>query len=314
MGEPLKITTPVVVLAIATLSIQANAQPGAVAAFLKARGAEDAGLRLIARSPNPAIVPVSFYEKENAVPSCGVLIVPPHGGKPHYIDIVGSEPHVDFPACMGMPSITAFRLQGKNYVMVEYYSRETREDTYRAFHYLVEDGAAGFVTDEKIYKGMSGENAVLRRSEFGSARPLDGIKEARAAAMKTSFPQWHFVERDFIADSTSSFATFEDRKARTCLFAAEAGARPVSVSLSDVTADTRCAGVLASSRLTSPAATYYLALARTDTGRQRVGIVSVARDGSIRIEKELADTLNRAEATRDIKTAKAALSARLTRQ
>jgi hypothetical protein len=81
-----------------------------------------------------------------------------------------------------------------------------------------------------------------------------------------------------------------------------------------VTGDTRCAGVLASSRLTTPAATYYLALVKTDTGRQRVGIVSIARDGSIRVEKELSDTLNRAEATRDIKTAKAALAARLTRQ
>ena len=310
----MKIVTQLIVLALAALGPQAAAQQVNVAAFLKERGADDAGLRLIARSPDPAIIPISLYEKDNSVPSCGVLIVPPHGGKPRYIDIVGSEPHVDFPACMGMPSITAFRLQGRNYVMVEYYSRETREDTYRAFHYLVEDSVAGFVTDEKIFKGMSGEWEVLRRSEFGSAHPLEGIKQARGAAMKISFPQWRFVERDFIADGTSSFATFEDPKSHACLFAAEAGAKPVSASLPDITGDTRCAGVLASSRLTTPAATYYLALVKTETGRQRVGIASVARDGSIRIEKELSDTLNRAEATRDIKTAKAALTARLTRQ
>jgi hypothetical protein len=310
----MNIVTRLIALGLAAIGVPAAAQSADVATFLKARGAEDAGLRLIARSPNPAIVPVSFYEKENSVPSCGVLVTPPHGGKPRYVDIVGSEPHVDFPACMGMPSITAFRLQGRNYVMIEYYTRETREETYRAFHYLVEDSGAGFVTDEKIYKGMSGEDAVLRPSEFGSARPLEGIKEARAAAMKTSFPQRRFVKRDFIADSTSSFATFEDGKSHACFLAAEAGARPVSASLSDVTGDTRCAGVLASSRLTTPAATYYLALVKTDTGRQRVGIVSIARDGGIKIEKELSDTLNRAEATRDIKTAKAALAARLTRQ
>jgi hypothetical protein len=70
----------------------------------------------------------------------------------------------------------------------------------------------------------------------------------------------------------------------------------------------------ASSRLQTQGVTYSLALAKADSGRQRVGIVSVARDGNIRIEKELSDTLDRAEATRDIKTAKAALSARLTRQ
>jgi hypothetical protein len=198
--------------------------------------------------------------------------------------------------------------------MVEYYSRETRGETTREFHYLVEDSDAGFVTDEKIYKGMSGLYAVMRRSELASARPLEGIKDARAAAMKTSFPQWRFLERDFIADSTSSFATFEDIKSHACFFAAESGARPVSVSFADVATDTRCAGVLASSRLRTQAATYYLALVKADTGRQRVVIVSVARDGKIKIEKELADALNHAEATRDIKTAEAALSARLTRQ
>jgi hypothetical protein len=161
---------------------------------------------------------------------------------------------------------------------------------------------------------MSGQDAVMPRSEYGSARPLEGIKQARASAMKTSFPQWRFVERDFIADGTSSFATFEDGKSHVCLFAAEAGARPVSASLPEVTGDARCAGVLASSRLTTPATTYYLALVKTDTGLQRVGIVSVARDGNIRIERELADALNRAEATRDIRTAKAALAARINRQ
>jgi hypothetical protein len=192
--------------------------------------------------------------------------------------------------------------------------RETRDETYRGFHYLVEDNGAGFVTDEKIDGRMSGADPVLRRAETGFAHPLDGIRQARASAMKTSFPQWRFLERDFIADSTSSFATFEDSKSHACLFAAEAGARSVSASLTEVTGDARCDGVLASSRLTTPAATYYLALAKTDAGQQRVGIVSVARDGNIRIEKALADTVNRAGTTRDIKTAKAALAAHLNRR
>jgi hypothetical protein len=310
----IKFAARVIGLTIATLVIQAAAQPMDVATFLKERGAEHARLRLIARSPNPAIVPVSLYEKDNSVPSCGVLIVPLRGDKPRYIEIVGSEPHVDFPACVGMPSITSFRLQGRNYVMVEYLSRETRDETTREFHYLVEDTNAGFVTDKKIYEGMSGEYAALRRSELGTARPLEGIKQARAAVMKTSFPQWRFLDRDFIADNTSSFATFEDSKSHACYFAVEAGEKPVTASLAYTAADTRCTGVLASSRLATPAATYYLALVKADTGRQLVGIASVAKDGSVRIEKDLADDLNRAEATRDIKTAKTALAARLTRQ
>jgi hypothetical protein len=285
-----------------------------VKAFLKERGAENADLHLIARSPNPAIVPVSFYEKDNAVPSCGVLIAPPRGGKPRYVGIVGSEPDIGFPACIGIPSMTAFRLRGRHYVMVEYQSHETRDEISHGFVYLVEDARAGFVEDHGLDPALPRKIATVPRAQLGSARPLEGIKQARAAAMKLAFPQWRFLDRDFIADTGASFATFENKTSRTCMVAAEAGAAPVSANIADGTAAARCAGVLASTRLATPATTYYLALAGTDTGRQRVGILSIATDGSIRVEQALADALNRAEATRDIKTAKAALAAQLTRQ
>lgn len=301
-------------LAVATLAVPAVAQAVDVDAFLKERGAKHADFGPIARSPNPAIVPVSFYEKGNLVPSCGVLIASPHGGKPRYVDIVGSEPDVGFPICIGLPSITAFRLQGRNYVMIEYQSHETRDEISRGFTYLVEDRHAGFVEDNDLERATPHEDATAPRAQLGSARPLEGIKQARAAAMKLAFPQWHFLDRDFIADTGASFATFDNKASQACMVAAEAGAAPVSANISDGTAAARCAGILASTRLATPAATYYLALARTDTDRQRVGILSIATDGSIRVEQALADTLNRAEATRDIKTAKAALAARLTRQ
>lgn len=307
MKQPARI----IVLAIAALGIRATAQPIDVAAFLKERGAEDAGLRMLARSPNPAVTLVSLYEKDNTTPSCGVLIAAPHAAKPRYVAIVGSEPDAGFPMCVGMPSITPFRLQGRNYLMIEYLSRETSDETWREFLYLVDEPGAGFVTDDTIGRGMPPSNGESSRSVLGASRPLEGIRLARAAAMKRSFPQWRFVDRDFIADGASSFATFEDGKAHACHAAVEAGDKPVPVDLADVTGAGRCAGVLAASRLTTPSATYYLALIKSDTGRQLVGIASVAADGRIKVEKTLSEDLNRAGATRDVKTAKAALAARL---
>lgn len=300
--------------AIAALAVPATAHAIDVKAFLKDRGAEDANLRQVARSPNPAIIPVSLYETNNSVPGCGVLIASPHGGKPRYLDIVSPAPGDDLPACVGLPSITTFRLRSRNYVMVEYQSRDTRDETLRGFVYLVEDANAGFVRDDSVGRAAPRDIATVPRAQLGSARPLEGIKQARAAAMKLAFPQWHFLDRDFIADSGASFATFDNKASQACMAAAEAGAAPVSTTISDGTTATRCAGILASTRLATPAATYYLALAKTDTGRQRVGILSIATDGSIHVEQALADTLNRAEATRDITTAKAALAAHLTRQ
>lgn len=299
------------VLSVATFGMAAAAQSTDVATFLKQRCAEDAGLRLMARSPIAAVTPISLFEKDSSVPSCGILVAVPHADKPRYIELIGAEPGVDFPQCVGISSITLFRLQGQNYVMVEYSYRDTREDTYRGFRYLVEAAGAGFVSDEKIYKGIQAKASRVAHSAADPTRTLEGIQQARAVAMKASFPQWRFLERDFIADSASSFATFEDGKSHGCFFAVEAGAKPVSENLLDMTGDTRCAGVLASSRLATPVATYYLALVKADTGRHSIGIVSVAADGSIRIEKQLSDDLNRADATRDMKTAKAALTAHL---
>jgi hypothetical protein len=71
--------------------------------------------------------------------------------------------------------------------------------------------------------------------------------------------------------------------------------------------------VPAATRLNTPAATYYLAMFKADNGRQLVGIASAATDGAVKVEKELSAEINRGGATRDIKSAKAALSARLPR-
>lgn len=98
---------------------------------------------------------------------------------------------------------------------------------------------------------------------------------------------------------------------------AEDGKDPVfasqlmSADLAGLTAAGRCAGVLAASRLTTPSATYYLALIKSGTGRQFVAIASVSANGNLKIEKTFSEDLNRADATRDVKTAKAALASRL---
>jgi hypothetical protein len=44
-------------------------------------------------------------------------------------------------------AITPFKLQNKEYIVIAYLSRETREDVDRHFHYLVRSEAQGFVTD-----------------------------------------------------------------------------------------------------------------------------------------------------------------------
>lgn len=298
----MKITTGFLALAIATFSMQATAQSVNVAAFLKERGAEPAELRQLARSPSPAVVPVAFFDKDGMAPSCGVLVATPRAATPRYIDILNADSGSNFPQCVGIPSIRAFRLQGRHYLAIEYLDRDTRDDTYRRFHYVYDDPAQGFVEDKML-------NDDVPSSDI--AQTADGVKLARAAVMRKTFPRWKFLYRDFIADGTSAFATFEDGKRHACHFALEAGAMPVTADLADVASTTRCAGVLATSRLATPAGTYYLSMFESEAGKHMVAIASVANDGAIRIEKDLSSSINRTGATGDIKAAKLALSQRV---
>jgi hypothetical protein len=298
----MKITTRFLALAIATFSIQAAAQSMNAAAFLKERGAESAALRQLARSPNPAVVPVAFYEKDGMAPSCGLLVAVPHAAKPRYIDILDAGSGSTFPQCVAIPSIRAFRLQDRQYLAIEYLDQDTRDDTYRYFHYVYDDPAQGFVEDKML-------NDTVPSSDFRKA--ADGVKLARAALMRKTFPQWRFLERDFIAGDTSSFATFEDGKKHTCHLAMEAGTRPLSANLAEVASTIGCAGVLAATRLPTPAATYYISLFRSDAGKQLVAIASIANDGTLKVEKDLSAAINGAGATGDIRAARTALSQRL---
>ncbi len=298
----MKITTLFLALAIAPFSLQAAAQSVNIAAFLKERGAERAELRQLARSPNPAVVPVAFYDKDGNAPTCGLLVAVPHAAKPRYIDMLDADGGMTFPQCVAIPSIKAFRLQNRRYLAVEYLDRDTRDDTYRYFHYVYDDPAQGFVEDRML-------NDEVPLSDF--RKEADGIKLARAAMMRKTFPQWRFLERDFIAGDTSSFATFEDGHAHACHLAMEAGAKPLSANLAEVASATGCAGVLAATKLAAPAATYYIAMFRSDAGKQLIAIASIANDGALKVEKGLSADINGAGATGDIRAARTALSQRL---
>jgi hypothetical protein len=76
----------------------------------------------------------------------------------------------------------------------------------------------------------------------------------------------------------------------------------------DFAAGSQCAGVLASSRFEKSGIIYYIALLKLSSGNQLATITSVSPTGEIHVEKELAERINRANATKDIKSVKAALT------
>jgi hypothetical protein len=333
--------------AIAALAVQPAAQAAGVEAHMKERGAKDADLPLGARSSNRAIAPVSpdeknthddvaklvarrgakisdvrplasppgseiipaiYYEKGTTVQSCGLVIKTRGKQDPSFVELLSPESGLDFPQCLNITSIVPFKLANRNYVSVEYISRETRNENYRSFHYLYRDETGDFIVDRTLTNVVPSLDTTIAEAMPTPAKRLDGIRGARLAYLTAAFPQWQIERRDFISDANSSFAVFEDKKNNQCHLAVEAGGRPLAASSEEYTHDEKCIGVLASSRLVRPTITYYLELFKTGPNKQRVGIMSATPEAVIRIEKSLSDEINRAGAPKDVKTARAALA------
>jgi hypothetical protein len=261
----------------------------------------------LAVSPDRDLAPVIYYEKGNSVPSCGLVTLSPQKNTTDFIELVGSEPKVNFPQCLNITSITPFKLQGKNYLSVEYISRETRDEVYRNFHYLYKDAAQGYLAGDSLNGAVAGMETTVSKSMPSPAKARDGIRSARLAYLRKTFSNWTAQERDFISEGNSSFLPFEDKRSRQCHFVAEAGATAVDTSSSAYVTGSGCVSLLASSRLTKANITYFIELFNVESGRQFAAIISVAADGKITAEQSLANKVNGAGATRDIRTAKAAL-------
>jgi hypothetical protein len=293
-----------------TLFYQLNtsaAEPLNPKQYIKQRGWEPYNTVHTAHPPSVDVAPVLYYEDEDSVPSCGLISDIPGSKEPRFTDLIHAPKGKEFPQCVDVVSFLPFRLDSKDYLSVEYLVRDTRDDLYRKFIYLRRDPKQGYTLDPTGPKRSTIKAKNIAATTPTRATMFDGLKPARAAYLMQAYPQWQFRERDFISDSGSSFAVFDDSKTQQCHIVTEAGGQPVAASQVDVAAGSRCAGVLASSRFEKSGVTYYIALLKLSDGNQLAAITSINPAGEIRIEKELSERINRAHATKDIKSVKMAL-------
>jgi hypothetical protein len=276
--------------------------------FIRQHGWEPYNAAHTARPPNPDIAPVLYYEDDDSVPSCGLISSVPETKKTAFIELMQAPKGEEFPQCVDVVSFVEFKLNSKDYLSVEYLVRDTREDLYRKFIYLYRDQKQGYTLNNSDLKPSTIKAKSIAAMAPTQSTVLDGVKLARIARLKQEFPQWQFRERDFISTKKSSFSVFEDNSAQQCYFATEAGDKPVLANETDFEAGSRCAGILATSRLEKSDMTYYIALLKLSTGSQIATLTSVDSNGVIRVEKELAETINRTGAIKDIKSIKMALS------
>jgi len=212
----MNITTRLLALAIATFSFQASAQAIDVAAFLKERGAERAALRQLARSPNPAVVPVAFHEKNGMAPTCGLLVADPRAKKLRYIDILGADSDSTFPQ---------WRLLERDFIAGDTSSFATFEDGHaHACHVELEAGARPLSANLADVASTTGCAGVLAATQLAAPAATYYVSMFRSDAGKQlvaiasiandGTPK---IEKDLSADINGAGATGDIRAARTAL-------------------------------------------------------------------------------------------------
>ncbi len=274
--------------------------------YLRQQGWKPYEAKPTAKLSIPDNVPTMYYDKGNSVPSCGIVTAPAGGRGPGFIELVGSDRGVNYPHCMDIVSMTPFEMNNKDYIAIEYLSRETREDIDRGYRYLVRDGLRDIITDEALTEAVP--SAPIEGTRQNPAAGTQGVRLARLAYLTKAYPGWRISDRDFISDPASFFAILQNRDAQQCQFIAESGAAPAATAHTVFDPGARCTEVLASSRYEKNRKLYYLAMFRDQTKKQVIGVVSVSSDDVVVAEKALAETINRTPATSDMKIAKAALA------
>jgi hypothetical protein len=300
------------VLAIVMAVPAANAATAAGSldsdSFLRQQGWKRCEDRPEFLSPDPDVKTICYYEKANSVPSCGLLSKIPGSEKPNFMELVSSDAGADYPQCMGINFMVPFVLQGKYYLAIEYESRETREDFYRAFYFIYKDGPRGYAVDKTLNSATPSIQGDIGPDIPDPSKKMDGVRFARRVSIATAFPHWRFLDLHFISNQRSSFAVLDDRESSRCYFVAEAGADPIAMSDETFVPDAKCIGIVATGQLERAGTIYYLAMFESDKTPIKLVVTSVNQNGRITPEKELSDALNRSGSFKDMQGAKRRLS------
>jgi sarcosine oxidase delta subunit len=248
--------------------------------------------------PAADIVPLLYYSKGSKVPSCGLLSGP--AGAPRFIDILSAEAGEDYPHCPAINDAAAFKLGGKDYLVFSYTNRDSRDESYGQFFYIYKNKTGEYLADEQLNNSAG--------SSKSGAKATDGIRLARISAIKQGQPGMELQSRDLVADGAGAFAVFKDKASANCTFVVDNGIELSKYSSELFAERGKCMNYLASSKLDTPAKTYYLGMFKSSDAMIRIAVFSVMKNtAAVRAEKELAQSAAGTGKIIDIKSLKAFL-------
>lgn len=259
--------------------------------------------------PVSDIAPVVYTAKGDFAPSCGLLAQT--AASTEFFEMLSPEQGTGFPQCLAINDVAAFELRNRQYLVFEYINRDTKEDFYRQYFYLYRDPAGRYVVDSELNDSAVWTDS-LRASpnSVNPPRAQEGVRRAKGTLLSKAVPGMQFLEREFMAGKTSTFAAFHDKTKEKCTFVVDVGAKPVMFGHDLFAGGDKCKTVLAAGKMDHAGSTYYLALFKGTT-RNHVGVVSVAPNNIVAAETKGAIAAAKKSTLVDLKTAKVALKSAL---
>lgn len=255
------------------------------------------------------IAPVVYTAKGDFAPSCGLLAHTAAGTE--FFEMLSPEQGAGFPQCLVVNDVAAFEMRNRQYLVFEYINRDTTEDFYRQYFYLYRDSAGRYVADNELNdSAVWAEPFRASKNRINAPQATEGVRRAKGILLSKAVPGMKFLEREFMAGKTGTFAAFHDKAKEKCTFLVDVGAKP-SVFEHDLFASgDKCKTVLAAGKMEHAGATYYLALFQ-GVKRNHLGVVSVGPNNVVAAESNGAIAAAKKSELKDLKTAKEALKSAL---
>lgn len=268
-----------------------------VTAFLKQQGWDAYQSKRQVAMPVDDVALVMYFGKGANAPGCGLL----QAGEPKFIDIISADAGEQYPQCIGINDVMDFEMAGKKYLVFDYTSRETREDSYRRLFFVSKEPNRPYAIDEKIAALPFPDS----NNKDGNGTIADAIKLAKMTWFKSAIADTQLLERDFIADRHSAFAVFSNSKTANCSFAIEAGNAIQTFDGKQVIGNDACKKFLASGRLEKSGQIYYIGVFEGASADRKLALFSIdTKKHAIKLETELAQSIMRSGLALDIKSVK----------
>jgi hypothetical protein len=254
-------------------------------------------------SPVPGIVSLMYFSKGASGPSCALLLE--GATAPALLELSSSDPGETYPECMGIIDAAGFKLVGREYVVFQYQTRETREDIINRYRYVVKDRSGRYQDADELNNTEAPISASpVKGPGDNTPRAREGVAFARTIMARQSMPGTALQTRDYVVDGVRSFAIFQDKARSACTFVVDDGTRSFRYAHTLFAAGDTCTTILAAGKLEYRGATYYIAMFR-GTSRVRLAIASVGATGTVTSN----DALAIAATSSSLKTMKEAKSA-----